>query len=163
MDKDQDYIDLLYQEITKALHDEELLESALPVLYQNATSENYKSIIKKLMDANKRHQDLLDTAALSVVSHGKGAEYENSAIAGFLAAINKLTAAEQAQWGFFVIPTLQKIIHQQVASFQILAALTKHTGYHHLSEDFYGLGNAAMQTGEELQKAWPTTLESTHS
>lgn len=159
MAKDQNYTDLLYQEITKALHDEEIIESALPILYQKATSEISKSIIKKLMDANKRHQDLLDTTALSIVAHKHPVEYKNSAIATFLPTIDNLKTSEHIQWGFFVIPTLQKVVHQQLASFEILASLTKHAGFTHLSEDFHHLIDETSQICEELQKTWLAHLQ----
>lgn len=161
MQQDQPHNDLLKRELLKALHDEGLLESFLPVMYKNVPSPSLKALLLKLMDANKRHQELLDTAILSVTSHHQqSSTEEKSMISSFLNSFNQQTKEIQEQWGAHGVPTLQKVIHQQMANFEILHSLTQHAELQHLSEDFRHVVEESARICDELQKAWSTALAS---
>lgn len=160
MDKFKDYSDLLYLQIKVAAHGEDLLESALPALYQRSTSPSLKAVIKQLMDANKVHQDLLDTAALSLSAHSDKFEHKNLVLESLLDNLEAITHQEQKPINFFSLaPILQKIIHQQMADFEILSILTKQTGHDHLADDFKGLKEGARMMLGTLQNEWATAVQ----
>ena len=157
MQQDELNTEILKGELLKAIHDEGLLESFLPIVYSNASYPPMKALILKLMDANKRHQEILDTAILSVPSPVQDDTVTESMISILINHVNTDDAARQEA---FVVSSLQKIIYQQTANFKILHSLTPPYELQQLSEDFRHIVEESTSLFDELQKVWALALAS---
>ncbi len=155
---DEIHTDLIKRELQKAMHDEGLLESFLPIVYKNVSHPPLKALTLKLMDANKRHQEVLDTAILSVPSYDKPEIAAESMIA---ILINSVAKDEGVQYEASIVSTLQKIIYQQTANFKILHSLASPFELQQLSEDFRHIVDESTRLLEELKKVWTLALAST--
>lgn len=156
MQQDELHTDLLKHELLKAMHDEGLLESFLPIVYKNASYPPLKAFILKLMDANKRHQKILDTAILSVPSSASEGEVEGSMISSLIHSVD--IKDEEAKQEALLVTLLQKVVYQQVANYKILYSLTSPYEFHALSEDFRHMVEETTSSFNELQKIWVLAL-----
>ena len=158
MQHDEIHTELLKRELLKAMRDEGLIESFLPIVYKNTSDPPLKALVLKLMDANKRHQVILDTAILSTSSIGPEEEVEDSTISHLIKGIHAKEASGQQEARF--VATLQKILYQQAANFKILHSFIPAFELQQLSEDFRHVVEEATGSFEELQKVWTLSLAS---
>lgn len=158
MQQDELHTDLLRRELQNAMHDEGLLESFLPIVYKNASYPPLKAFILKLMDANKRHQAILDTAMLSVSSSGSEGGGEASMISSLIRSVD--IKDEVAKQEALLVAILQKVVYQQAANFKIIYSLTSPFELQQLSEDFRHMMEETTSSFEELQKVWALALAS---
>ncbi len=156
MQQDELHTDLLKHELLKAMHDEGLLESFLPNVYTNVSYPPLKALILKLMDANKRHQAILDTAILSVHSFSPDKVVEGSMVASLIHSVGAKEGLVQKE--ALLVSVLQKVVYQQAANFKILYSLTSPYEFHALSEDFRHMVEETTSSFNELQKIWVLAL-----